>query len=304
MRPQTAQIAQRLSELCREILARIVLDPDTAILDLEVRIIKTPRFDCDQPRTCYLVRITTSDSSVVSGAVNGFKGSYKERLEGALDVEVRRFDPQAGAAVDIVGPGGPTVERFVAIAALEATNVVSASSPIVRTARAFDIPWILIRGRHLVGPSPAIADALRTLVAEGFAPETVLDLFSGTGIGSIVVARQAPGAAITSVELDETKVRAIEGIRLGNMRVVHGDALTYPFRGLIDLVIADPYYEDALKFLDVRGPDLRRHAKKLVFVGGQVEHQSWNEKIESRLTHYGFDPKPVDLYGQRVYVCS
>lgn len=304
METKVIELTETLVRTCRQVLSAIVLDPQTEIIDVSVKRIQTTRFDNPHERTCYILQIRTNDASMVSGAVNSFKGSYKERLEGALQAILESLVPDAEVAVDILGPTGPTVEKLIQYEQLERTKRLRSDSPIAVTAKEFEIPYILVRGRHLVGPNPALARVLAQFSLKHKLARA-LDLFSGTGIVTKVILREAPRASVTAVERDETKIRAMmRHVTSGGAEIFHGDAFTYPLKGRFDVIVADPYYEDCVSFLKARVGAIRSCAENLVMVGGRIENESWNGKIRGLLEEARFEVQSETLYGQTVFVCS
>lgn len=285
------------------ILADLILDPSTAVTDVEVRLVSTARFDSDTPRTLHLVTVHTTDASMVLGAVAAYKGSYKERLEGALTHLLRRQGSRDQVAVDVVGPWGDSITRLVPIGSMVGRGFLSEASPIVTAARAHGIPHILIRGRHLLGPSPAVMHAVEEEV-ETYQPNSVLELFAGTGIGSLACVSRRPEARIVAVESDPVHAEGLRRSLAPSATVVEADAFTWVPDRRYDLVIADPYYEAAIDFLVARGSELRKWAVRLLFVGGNIEHVSWNDSIERHLRDHGFEPRRYPAFGQVVFRCA
>lgn len=305
MATKVNELTDTLTRTCRELVSSLVLDPQTQILDVHVKTVRTTRFDSPKERTCYIVQIDTNDSSMVAGAVDAFKGSYKERLEGALQAALRDSDGEAEVAVDIIGPSGPAVEKLLPLADLEVSCKLSHDAPISAVAREFGIPYILIRGRHWIGPNPALAKVLLSVLRKDATPQTVLDLFAGTGIVTKVVLQLSPSPLITTVDSDENKTEAMHHHTQSNrVSIITADAFTIPINQHFDLIVADPYYEACVSFLKARGREVRSRARTFVVTGGRIEHESWNERIRRLLSGQGFRVRSETLYGQTLFVCT
>jgi hypothetical protein len=67
-----------------------------------------------------------------------------------------------------------------------------------------------------------------------------------------------------------------------------------------DLVIADPYYEEALVFLRYQLGWIVRYARRFLMVSGGIEHVKWNREIERALRSAGLKPTMHQAFGQVV----
>ena len=299
----SSSLIERLTLLCRETLREIVLAPSVEIRAIDVDVFESSRFDSVVPRKYYVIRISTNDAAMVRGAVAGaFKGSYKERIEAILNHEVKRSDPMGTAHVEIEGTETNTVDRLIPVRSFTRSKKLASNAPIVKTATKYAIDYIQIRGRHLIAPSPAIAEFLESYAAQNASKiRRAVDFFAGTGIASKVLLRVAQPEQVILVENDPMK---ISGIRrhLSDKRVevLQSDALGFSFVGNYDLAVADPYYEDVHAFLDAQMDNLRRFVEVLILVPGDAEDRTWNASIVSRLEGSKFRVQIHELYGQVV----
>lgn len=232
-----------------------------------------------------------------------YKGSYKERIEGVLDQYIKTIMRDAEARVEIEGPNSESVERFIPLSELIECGQLHAHSPIAVTARQFSIPKILIRGRHLIAPSPAVAKHITSLVQNPEQPvKTILDLFGGTGLAAKVACSLGTPERIVVVEKNP---EALEELRLHandpRIQVFHGDAFNFPIEDPVDLIVADPYYEDALDFLQLRLLAIAKRARTFMFVPGDIADISWNAQAEFLLKQAGFVIKKSDDFGQVIF---
>ena len=299
-KPQEPEFRKSLNHICRQALKEIILDPSVDISGVTVTKLSTDRFDSTKPKPCYIVTVRTNNATALRGGSDPFKGSYKERIEGILDFWIKRTDPGADAHLEILGPNSRSVDRLLPIESVIRSNRISRRSPILLTAEEYKIPYILTRGRHLIGPSPAVANVLATLIAQnGRTVERALDLYSGTGIAAKVVCRLAKPKQVIVVDSDPLKISRMKGhISDANVKFVVGDASRFPLRGRFDIVIADPYYENVLDFLGAQLDHITRCARTFLLVSGGVENLEWNRKILQTLTHHGLHTKPHIAFGQ------
>jgi hypothetical protein len=294
------RVKSELRKLCEDSLAFIVLDPAVRILGVTVAEFESPRFGSAEAKPYYIVSIETNDASILRGAARSLKGSYKERIEGLLDIHVKQVNPSASVYVEIRGPESNSVERLVPLRDMLRAGRLSKSSPIVRIAEQYDIGYIQIRGRHLIAPSPAIAEFLARRTDEHLGKwRTVVDLFAGTAITTKVLCRLAKPDRIFVVDNDPVKLNNAE-IHVRDPRAIFllEDAMTYKFPPKTDLVVADPYYEDVEKFLRLQLRNMAENVGSLLLVPGNVENELWNARMSRLVSDAGYVVAEHSLYGQ------
>lgn len=296
-------IESHLMEVCHELLRSIIVDPDITIFGVDVRSDLQPRFESGEAKLCFFVRIRTNDVSMVRGSARSYKGSYKERLEGALTFVAAAAQPGSVVMVDIEGEETSSVERLSSPSRLIAANRVSADSPLILTARRYNIPDILIRGRHIIAPSPAIAQFLENWKGRENCTR-ILDMFGGTGLATKVACTYPQAECIEFVDIDGEKIdRARQHIHDIRVRFIHADAFDLVLENGYDLVIADPYYEDVLRFVDKKASQIFRSVRCLLLVPGNIEDRHWNSRVCARLGEYGFAIQEHSAFGQVMLEC-
>jgi len=302
--PETVKASHidRLTETCRELLSQIALAPSVTVRDIAIDSISSPRFDSSTPKTCYIVTIETNDATLLRGAVNQYKGNYKERIEAVLDHLVKQVEPECSVHVDISGPAIQPIDRLIPIRSFIESKKLSSASPIVKTAKRNQIPYIQIRGRHLIAPSPAIEALLEHYLSRAPRIRRAADFFAGTGIATKVLLRVAEPERIVLIDNDPQKIRRIqEHVRDERVEVMLADASQFSFCEPYDLAVADPYYEDVELFLDAQLDNLRRLVRTLLLVPGNVEDRVWNRGVLARLESVNYEVAVHELYGQVIF---
>ena len=296
---QYQDVAARLADACRTAYDSMLLYPTVNIENVDVKCDFTPRFDSRDGYPQFLIAVTTNDASMLRGTV-GFKGSYKERVEGTLNYLVRSWLPNARAYLEIRGPETGSVERLIPLGTMLSAGRISNAAPIVLCAENYQIPYVQIRGRHLIGPSTGLAVFLRDFaLRHADRCRTVLDMFGGTGITAKVMCSHATPKLVRLLDNDPQKTTNMRKHISGpNLEVLDADANEFPLAEPFDLVVADPYYEDVLSFLSTRLPAVAKFARVLVFIPGNVEHGTWNSKISHRIETAGFAITRHELFGQ------
>src|SRR5208337_2806504 len=141
-----------LLKVCRKAFDSVILDPSVKIKRILLK--KGTARECHHglSQKSLIVKVFTNDASMLRGAPEAYKGSYKERVEGILDYFVKEADASAHAHLEIVGPETSSVERLVLLSSLVNSGKVSPSSPYVTVGREHGIDYAVIRGRHMIGP--------------------------------------------------------------------------------------------------------------------------------------------------------
>jgi 16S rRNA G966 N2-methylase RsmD len=292
----------QLKSVCIEAFRPILLDPAVRIIDVDVTPLSVERVDSQKAATCYVVRVRTNNATLLRGDSQLFKGSYKERVEGLLDFLIKRYDANAWVHLEIMGPAPSSVERMIPIGTLISAGKITHDSPLASIASVYQIPRALLRGRHLVGPSPAVANLCEIIARRRHPPESILDLFAGTGIATKVFCQLAEPKQAIVVECDKAKIRHLRTyLREPCIRFWAADARSVNLpRTDFDLVVADPYYEDVLDFLSVQLRWIIRRAKLFLLVTGGVENLQWNKLVARVLQRAGLRPKRHSIFGQTI----
>ncbi len=116
--------------------------------------------------------------------------------------------------------------------------------------------------------------------------ERVLDIGSGTGVLSLILAQQFQSSEISAIEIDENAVKTSrENFQNSNwanyLDVIHADFLKFNFDKKFDLIISNPpYFINSLLSIDIQ-KNKARHANDSSMI---VE---WIKKSESLLSKAG-----------------
>ncbi len=286
--------------ICRKAIASLIVDPAVEIGNISVLRLDAPRFQSWSEITTFVVTVSTNDSSALRGDCNRYKGSYKERIEGALDYYAKTTYGECDVHLEIIGPAARSVERLILAETMVSSGKLHADSPIIQTARRFSIPDILVRGRHLIAPSPALATYLERIMGQTKI-YTALDLFGGTGLTASVLCCGTDLNRITVVEnVEKHYLRMGEHLTDPRVNLVHGDAFKY-LVSKYDLIVADPYYEDAIEFLHNRLNAIMDATRIFLFVPGKIEDIQWNEEVYEILARTGCAVLKTALFGQVIF---
>ena len=127
-------------------------------------------------------------------------------------------------------------------------------------------------------------------------------MFAGTAIATRVLLRISKPEEIVLIDNDPHKIaRLREEINDAKVTILQADALQFSLVGDYDLAVADPYYEDVQLFLDMQLDNLRRSARTLVLVPGNIENHAWNESVRTRLMNASYRVISHELFGQIIF---
>jgi 16S rRNA G966 N2-methylase RsmD len=293
----------RLAQICEQAFESLNF-PLASITNVRVREIWSERFEVEGKSRSYILTVVTPNPPMLRGDILPYKGSYKERVEALVQDHLNRTDPGATAHIEIVGPTDRSIDGFISIQELVKSGKVSANSPIVRTATKYRVPGALLHGRHLIGPSPALASLVRRIVVSDRV-STILDLFAGTGVVAKVACAESVPTLVTVVERDQAKINFMQS-HLPNVfvRIYQEDSLFYPINGQWDLIVADPYYEHVMCLLDARGECIRKNSKRFLLACGSIEDIGWTQEVRVRLCRFGFNVRRHAKFGQVIFECT
>ena len=293
----------RLAEVCHGAFQSLNF-PLATILDIRVRELWSDRFSVEGKQLCYVVTVVTSNPPMLRGDLLPYKGSYKERAEAIVQDYLTRIDRGATAHLEIVGPPGASIDGLISLKELVRSGKATADSPLVRTAEKYGIPGALLHGRHLIGPSPALASLVRRVVASNRV-STVLDLFAGTGIAAKVACMESTPASVTVLEIDPAKIEFLRShLQCESVGLRQENVFSYAINRRYDLIVADPFYEQVMDLLDVHGESIRKCAGQFLLACGSVEDIGWTRDVRVRLVRLGLKVRRHARFGQVVFQCS
>lgn len=300
-------ITEKLKDACYKMLKKIVLNPDKRDYQIECTKISTANWGTGRDTVAYLLKIHTAYPITISGEPGGYKGFYKERVEAVLN-HIASLYQEEDQSVEVTVEVVPTDDHHDNLESLVPIDkarkeIISEGSPLDKVASKFDIPYVLVRGRHLVGPNPGLLRVVEKICQKA-TPKSALDLFSGTGIISRFLKSQGV-ESITCVDKGghfDTLKGVLE--KLPGITCVKEDAFHFRIPQVFDLIVADPYYEDAINFLNTKAKEIFANTGIFVFVCGGVEHEYQRDQCKELIRSLlEVEPEEHLEYGLSVLVC-
>jgi 16S rRNA G966 N2-methylase RsmD len=304
---ESQNIKKALIDICKSQLTEIILDPIKRNYQIECEEKSTLDWRTGLNTIVYILKIKTSHPIAVSGEPGGYKGFYKERVESVLNQFVsihQKGNQLLKVIVEVipVGANGGNLESLISLQLALHEGIVKDTSPVVEVAKKYGLEYILIRGRHLIGPNPGLVRIIEDISKEN-PPRTALDLFCGTGIIPIVL-HQYGVSDVTCVD-NCPHFATVSGYlkKLKSIKCINEDAFSFPLSGNYGLLIADPYYQDALRFLEVRISDIFQNTNIFVFVCCGVENEYLrNQCLDIIKTYFSKNTEEKLISGQSIII--
>ena len=300
-------VTKSLKSICDKMLKEMILDPDKKDYKIECKRLTSEDWGTGRDTDVYLMKIYTAYPLTIGGEPGGYKGFYKERVEAVLNHIVSLYqegDQSAKVIVEVV-PTEVHHDNLESLVPIDKAykRIIAKGSPLDEVVRKFDTPHVLVRGRHLVGPNLGLLFVVEKIYKEAV-PKSALDLFAGTGIVSRFLHSRGV-ESITCVDNGEHFGISKELLgKLSGVTCVKEDAFRFRISQAFDLVVADPYYEDALNFLNAKAQEIFANTRIFVFVCGGTEHEYQRDQCKKLIRSYlAVEPKEHLAYGQSVLVC-
>ena len=288
----------------KEALKDLVLDPDTNIQVEDWQIIEAIDWRNGSQTTIYRVAINADNKLLIMGEPGNYKGIYKESIETRLNDFLRKINENYKAWIDVSGEAR-SLYKLLPLDKAVKQGVISQASPVYKTAKTLELPYVLLRGRYIVGPSPGLVEVVGECIqANHF--ETVLDLFAGTGaISKAALIKDVKKATCVDCNTADEILEILE--EYSEKIVVHNnDVFDFVLRmkKKFDLVVADPEYEKALKVAKEIAPRIRDRCKIFILCHGFVADQEWNASVKQALEEAGFTVESFRKFGQVISKCT
>ena len=233
----------------------------------------------------------------LNGRRNLYNGPRQKLLERRMRESLRRRTPVDSVRLQVTCPTpledidfGPQQSKTIGrVSPSQAVRqgALAANGNVIRLCGDFRLPFLLLRDGHVLGPSPALAEALRVVAPELPTSCRVLDPFAGTDLTASVLARLRPSANVFAADVVDSTGRP-----------TGFDAFTYVPDERFDLVVVDPLYEDVLQYSKQVLPQIR--AKLAMVVTGDTSDLAWNAAAMRLLNGLGRVSPRLESVGARL----
>jgi predicted RNA methylase len=209
----------------------------------------------------------------VSGYMEGYFAACGHHTAFHLDVENRPIDARHQFR-DLI--------RIITKEKALRDGIIQSNSPIEKTMQKYGLRFIEIIGPDITAPDPPTLELVATLVRE-INPQTVADLFCGTGAISKIVLIESPQSRVTAFDTMIEFARKTLQKYHSRVRILQKDVFATALRGNYDLIIADPFDYMALDFARVVVPRLARHCDTLLVSHGFARDRFWVHLVRRQL---------------------
>lgn len=210
------------------------------------------------------------------------ENTYRGRIVEAVK---RELDPDYGFTVEINAiPTDSATERLdrqLPLSRAIDEGIVPEESPLAETMRKYDLENVVLAGGSAIaGPSPGAFETMAQ-VCENRRVETVLDLFAGSGSYSRAAVEYG-AERVDAIDIDAGPTRANVG-DVSEVNVRELDVFEFSLDREYDLVVADPNYDLAKRFVDERVPELVDYCDYYLQNVASVGHTYWRDTIVAEL---------------------
>lgn len=214
--------------------------------------------------------------------VGGRSGHLENMYRGRIIEGVNReFEPEYGFTVEInavpTDSATEDIDRQLPLSQAIDEGIVPEGSLLAETMRKYDLEnLVLAGGSAIMGPSPYSFETMEK-ICEGRDIETVLDLFSGSGVFSRAAVEYG-AEHVDAIDIDAAPARSnLSDIPEVNVREM--DAFEFSLDREYDLVVADPNYDVAKRFVEERIPELVEYCEYYFQNVASVGHTYWRDTI-------------------------
>lgn len=268
-----------------------ILDPDFEFEVTAVEVFERQSITGTASSVAFSIEVETNNRAQLLGQmdpydIGGHSGYLENLYRGHIVEEVKReLELDYGFTVEINAiPADPSMEyldRYLSLPEAIDEGLVPEDSPLAETMRKYDLENIVLAGGSaIMGPSPGGIETMEQ-IHESREVETVLDLFSGSGAYS-KVAVEYGAEHVDAIDIDAEPTRANVG-DVPEVNVREMDALEFSPDRDYDLVVADPNYDLAKRFIEEQVPELVDYCEYYVQNVAFVGHTYWRETITAKL---------------------
>lgn len=305
---ESVDLSTVLINKCDSLLKEIVLDPIKRDYQIYCEKQYSEDWKTGLKTVVYVLKVYTSYPISVSGEPGGYKGFYKERIEAILNdiASFHRTETLLSKAILEIIPPEVHKDFIASIVPLDRAynNIIKNGSPVLEVTKKYNMKYILVRGRHLVGPNPGLVQVVEK-ICEKESIKSALDLFTGTGIIPVVLQKyKVPN--ITCVDNGKHFAAVKETLNTTHgMKCIKKNAFHFPINESYDLIIADPYYEEAYNFLNKRIRDIYQNTNHFVFVCCGAEDKYLRSQCLSIIqSHFVNNTEEQLHFGQSIFICK
>ncbi|SRR6266480_6351107 len=292
-----------LNAIVASALKQMVVDPDLKYEIASIKELDKADWKTGVQAKVAVVEIRTNNKTMLMGEPGNYKGSYKEKIETITEQILLEQGIHQHVHLEIVGKEGP-LHRLVSIARAVEARIITTSSPLFETAQKYSIQHILIRGPHVEGPNPGLAEVVdETLSLKKY--NAVLDLFSGTGLVTRIAIRKEISQIMSVDATTGNALRQIFNSPVEQERItfIQGDVFGLDLTKEFDLAVADPDFEDSMRVASELVPKLAQSCKTFILCHGFIEDRNWNEQVRKKLGEVCPRIIPVDRHGHSFTIC-
>jgi len=305
-----SEIKHEIKSAVLEVLGRIILDKSIWFRVVSVEF-KKNLLPIHEGKTTIVIKINTNNRASVAGHFgglqrNGLLGLNSQFVAGFLDATIfAQTKTHYDFILDIHQIGNPTKQNIIQFKKLEdaiSDKTVDESSVLVKTMKKYHLKYIELRGGDVIGPDISTLSIMYSAL-KIVNPNTVLDLFSGTG-ATAMVALMNSDASVTCIDnLSSKHVTKTLADFPKRIKISSQDIFNMKFKGKYDLVFADPLEHASFDVAQKLTPSISKITKNFVLTHGLTVEKYWHSMVRKELRKSFTKVIPIGRSGIEASLC-
>jgi len=305
----TDEVKQQVLRVFQE----IIVDPNVSFEVVDIDVHETKSITMGNTINVMWVKVLANNRPVVMGqfgglAPNGLYGLFKSYVEGYLKgMYEGLLGKRIRFYIDVFDsrPRDYDMKDYLKVLPRKEairTGIVKPDSPIDKVMNEYSLEQVLIIGGDVSAPVPGVLHAAENIVRKQL-PNNILDLFCGTGAVSKAILL-AHTCDVTCVDLFTAKYARQTLAPFKNVNIQEHDVFSYKVRGFYDLIFADPFDAEAMKFACNFVPEILSKCNLFVMSHGYSENKYWNFLVHQELKKNFAYVKTYSSEGVSMSMCS
>jgi hypothetical protein len=286
------RLPQRISAAIRDevqsVLSELVADPEFSYAIEEVTLYSLQPTYAADPVRILVIGMQTNNRALLLGQFVYFsppamRGFHVEYLTARLETLFRsKCFPGVGELfihldVSQVPNSKQSPYTLLPLRKAISAGILTDDSRLAQHMHRYRLSHVLLAGSEISGPSSAMIEIVEE-VCRTKRIKTCLDLFSGTGALSRVAATNG-ASLIVAVDLLPLDFDQALDEPASSVKRVTADAWLYEPEQSFDLLLADPFYDDAVRVAWEILPRMRGYARHLIFHIGLCFDRYWTDQV-------------------------
>jgi len=304
---------RKMKQQVLKLLKEIIIDPEVNVEVVDIDTHGIESITTGTGATVVWVKVLTNNRPIVMGQFggltpNGLYGLFKSYAEGYL---MGRYEELFGNKIrfyiDVFEdkPRHYKIEDFSKVVHRKEAirnGIIKPDSPIDRVMSEYSLEYVLIIGGDVSAPVPGVLHAAAN-IARLSIPDNVLDLFCGTGAVSKAILLTHK-CHVTCVDFFTTNWARQTLAKFNDVNIQEHDVFAYEVDDFYDLIFADPFDAEAMKFVNRFVPKILGKCNLFAMSHGYELNKYWNFLVHQELKKNFAYVKTYLVEGVGISLCS